>query len=76
MEPIEGAAAPNAMVNDQGDYFYPDSVIEANVFIREHGARPVDAGEFYYFFRKELFVLDTDAVVPSAMVTKGPNRVD
>lgn len=57
MQPIEGSESPNAMVNDRGDYFYPDSIDEALMFIGDYGARIVNAAEFSYFFKNELFAL-------------------
>jgi hypothetical protein len=37
---------PHAMVNDQGDVFYPDSEEDARWFAEEHGAWPLDAAAF------------------------------
>lgn len=35
---------PNAMVNDAGDVFYPDSAEDADWFAWEHDARPLNPG--------------------------------
>lgn len=39
------AQQPNAMVNDEGDVFYPDGPEDAEWFAREHGARPMTMTE-------------------------------
>lgn len=40
------STSPNAMVNDQGDLFYPDSPSEADWFATEHQAYPVNQATF------------------------------
>lgn len=57
MNSIEGSPSPNAMVNDLGDYFYPDSIDDALIFQDDHGARPVDRIAFAEWFRDENFVI-------------------
>lgn len=37
---------PHAMVNAQGEVFYPDDEEDARWFADEHGARPLDASDF------------------------------
>lgn len=51
MNSIEGAESPNAMVNEQGDYFYPDGLEDALMFAKDHGAWPVDYAAFVEFLR-------------------------
>lgn len=40
-DPTVAATQPNAMVNDAGDVFYPDSAEDAALFASWHDARPV-----------------------------------
>jgi hypothetical protein len=37
--PAAAAGQPHAMVNDEGDYFYPDGEEDAAMFAEQHGAR-------------------------------------
>ena len=41
MQSIEDADAPNRMINDLGDAFFPDGEEDARYFAREHDAWPV-----------------------------------
>jgi hypothetical protein len=42
--PLAAVEAPHAMVNDDGDLFYPDGPDDAAEFAEHHGARFVDPG--------------------------------
>ncbi len=42
--PVGVADHPNAMINDAGDLFYPDTPADAAWFRKEHGARYLHPG--------------------------------
>lgn len=44
-DPAVAATEPHAMVNDDGEVFYPDGAEDAAYFAEHHGARPLTSPE-------------------------------